>query len=55
MAATWICAFSALIPTWRGAWGKFGLDRDIGSCSILPDENSKYFFAVNLYIGLAAE
>ncbi|KAL5275890.1 hypothetical protein ACFFRR_001615 [Megaselia abdita] len=39
IAATWLGAFSALIPTWRGKWGRFGLDRDIGSCSILPDEH----------------
>lgn len=41
VAATWIGTFAILIPTWRGVWGKFGLDTEIGSCSILPDENSK--------------
>lgn len=41
VAATWIGAFSSLIPTWRGAWGQFGLDHKIGSCSILLDENRK--------------
>lgn len=39
IAGTWLGAFSALIPTWRGKWGRFGLDKDIGSCSILPDEH----------------
>lgn len=42
VAATWIGTFTILIPTWRGVWGKFGLDTEIGSCSILPDENSKF-------------
>lgn len=41
VAATWLCAFGTLIPTWRGAWGEFGMDLSIGSCSILPDRNSK--------------
>lgn len=40
IAATWLGAFSALIPTWRGKWGRFGLDKEIGSCSILPDKNA---------------
>lgn len=39
IAATWLGAFSALIPTWRGKWGRFGLDKEIGSCSILPDKH----------------
>lgn len=55
VAGTWICAFSALIPTWRGTWGRFGLDRDIGSCSILPDENSKYYGPVLLWARARAE
>ncbi|CAH1390311.1 unnamed protein product [Nezara viridula] len=37
VAATWICGFGALVATWFGRWGKFGLDPRIGSCSILPD------------------
>lgn len=41
VAGTWLGAFGALIATWRGTWGRFGLDRTIGSCSILPDMNSK--------------
>jgi hypothetical protein len=35
----WFGAFGALFPTLIGAWGKFDLDREIGSCSIMPDEN----------------
>lgn len=37
VACTWIFGFGALIATWFGKWGKFGLDTRIGSCSILPD------------------
>lgn len=37
VACTWIFGFGALIATWFGKWGKFGLDARIGSCSILPD------------------
>lgn len=44
VAATWIGAFSALIPTWRGVYGQFGLDQQIGSCSILLDDNRKLNF-----------
>lgn len=38
---TWILSFSIMIPTWRGVWGKFGLDIGIGSCSILHDSNDR--------------
>lgn len=38
VAAIWISGFGALIATWFGHWGRFGLDPVIGSCSILPDE-----------------
>lgn len=41
VACTWLLAFSALIPTWGGFWGMFGLDHSIGSCSILKDKNGK--------------
>uniref|UniRef100_A0A1A9USV9 G-protein coupled receptors family 1 profile domain-containing protein n=1 Tax=Glossina austeni TaxID=7395 RepID=A0A1A9USV9_GLOAU len=37
----WLMAFSIMVPTWRGVWGKFGLDINIGSCSILPDRNGR--------------
>ncbi|XP_075156904.1 G-protein coupled receptor moody [Haematobia irritans] len=38
---TWILCFTIMIPTWRGIWGKFGLDIEIGSCSILRDNNNR--------------
>lgn len=38
VAATWVITFSIMIPTWRGLWGRFGLDTSIGSCSILHDK-----------------
>ncbi|XP_055326791.1 G-protein coupled receptor moody isoform X2 [Sitodiplosis mosellana] len=40
VATTWLGAFCSLIPTWQGKWGRFGLDRPIGSCSILPDKDN---------------
>lgn len=39
VACTWVFGFGALITTWIGKWGKFGLDARIGSCSILPDSH----------------
>lgn len=39
VACTWIFGFGALIATWFGKWGKFGLDTRIGSCTILPDSD----------------
>ncbi|EDV91787.1 G-protein coupled receptor moody [Drosophila grimshawi] len=38
VAGTWLITFSIMIPTWRGVWGRFGLDTSIGSCSILHDK-----------------
>lgn len=38
VASTWLCGFGALVATWLGKWGRFGLDPGIGSCSILPDQ-----------------
>ncbi|SPP78250.1 G-protein coupled receptor moody [Drosophila guanche] len=38
VAGTWVLTFSIMIPTWRGVWGRFGLDTSIGSCSILHDQ-----------------
>ncbi|XP_063228657.1 G-protein coupled receptor moody-like [Bacillus rossius redtenbacheri] len=37
VACTWVFGLGALVPTWLGAWGQFGLDRCIGSCTIMPD------------------
>ncbi|KAK0163685.1 hypothetical protein PV327_007338 [Microctonus hyperodae] len=39
VVATWVFGFGALVMTWLEEWGRFGLDPDIGSCSILPDIN----------------
>lgn len=39
VASTWLCAFGTLVPTWFGKWGRFGLDVNVGSCSILPDDD----------------
>ncbi|KAK0090021.1 hypothetical protein PV325_004154 [Microctonus aethiopoides] len=39
VVATWVSGFGALAMTWLEQWGRFGLDPDIGSCSILPDIN----------------
>lgn len=38
VASTWLLGFGALVPTWLGVWGRFGLDRQVGSCTILPDD-----------------
>ncbi|KAH8294480.1 hypothetical protein KR018_011757, partial [Drosophila ironensis] len=41
VAGTWVTTFSIMIPTWRGVWGRFGLDSSIGSCSILHDHHGR--------------
>ncbi|XP_069673766.1 G-protein coupled receptor moody [Periplaneta americana] len=41
VACTWVFGFGALIATWFGKWGRFGLDKRIGSCSILPDSHDR--------------
>lgn len=41
LAAIWISGFGALVATWFGQWGRFGLDPVIGSCSILPDVHGR--------------
>ena len=38
---TWLGCFGALVPTLLGRWGRFGLDTDIGSCSILQDDSNR--------------
>lgn len=40
--ASWLLGFGFLIPTWFNAWGQFGLDPEIGSCTILLDGNREY-------------
>ncbi|KAG8337216.1 hypothetical protein J6590_028006 [Homalodisca vitripennis] len=39
VASTWLGGIGALVATWFGKWGRFGLDPEIGSCSILPDHH----------------
>lgn len=41
VGCTWVCGFGALVATWLGKWGRFGLDPHIGSCSILPDSHGR--------------
>ncbi|XP_067011551.2 G-protein coupled receptor moody [Anabrus simplex] len=41
VACTWLFGFGALVATWFGKWGRFGLDDQIGSCSILPDQHNR--------------
>lgn len=41
IALTWLGCFGSLLPTLLGQWGTFGLDKDIGSCSILPDAHHR--------------
>ncbi|XP_039293521.1 G-protein coupled receptor moody [Nilaparvata lugens] len=41
VACTWVSGFGALVATWLGRWGRFGLDQQIGSCSILPDAQGR--------------
>ncbi|CAB3379957.1 G-protein coupled receptor moody [Cloeon dipterum] len=58
VATTWVTGFGALIPTLLGEWGRFGLDTQIGSCSILPDENGsspkEFLFIVGFVVPCAA-
>lgn len=41
IALTWLGCFGSLLPTLLGQWGTFGLDKEIGSCSILPDSQRR--------------
>ena len=41
IALTWLGCFGSLVPTLLGQWGTFGLDKEIGSCSILPDSHRR--------------
>lgn len=48
VAGTWLAAFGTLIPTWRGKWGRFGLDASIGSCTIIPVNGEFHYFSINV-------
>ncbi|CAG9805899.1 unnamed protein product [Chironomus riparius] len=52
VSLTWLCAFGTLIQTWRGKWGKFGMDTTISSCSILPvnGKSPKEFLFIMAFI-----
>ena len=39
IALTWLGCFGSLLPTLFGQWGVFGLDEEMGSCSILQDSH----------------
>ncbi|XP_045773852.1 G-protein coupled receptor moody-like [Maniola jurtina] len=38
LIAIWAVSFGVVTPAWFGKWGVFGLDTNIGSCSILSDQ-----------------
>lgn len=53
VGCTWVCGFGALVATWLGKWGRFGLDQHIGSCSILPDSHGhspKEFLFITAFV-----
>ena len=41
VTATWVCGFVFLVPTSLSAWGQFGLDLTVGSCTIIPDTSGR--------------
>lgn len=41
VVCTWALPIALLAPTWAERWGSFGLDRHVGSCSILPDGHGR--------------
>ncbi|XP_072931053.1 G-protein coupled receptor moody-like [Epargyreus clarus] len=41
IAAIWISTITTLLMPWFEKWGRFGLDANIGSCSIIPDEKNR--------------
>ncbi|XP_022252656.1 G-protein coupled receptor moody-like, partial [Limulus polyphemus] len=48
IAAVWLFSFAMLLPTLIGAWGRFGYDKNILSCSILKvnGRSSKTFLFI---------
>ncbi|XP_063364887.1 G-protein coupled receptor moody [Cydia amplana] len=38
---SWMFAYGMQIPTLIGIWGKFDYDKELGTCSILPDDNGR--------------
>ncbi|XP_069359945.1 G-protein coupled receptor moody isoform X3 [Maniola hyperantus] len=38
---SWMFSYGMQIPTLIGVWGKFDYDQELGTCSIVPDENGR--------------
>ncbi|XP_063385334.1 G-protein coupled receptor moody-like isoform X1 [Cydia fagiglandana] len=38
---SWLFAYGMQIPTLIGIWGKFDYDKELGTCSIVPDDNGR--------------
>ncbi|XP_061718408.1 G-protein coupled receptor moody-like isoform X1 [Cydia pomonella] len=38
---SWMFAYGMQIPTLIGIWGKFDYDKELGTCSIVPDDNGR--------------
>ncbi|XP_041981276.1 G-protein coupled receptor moody isoform X2 [Aricia agestis] len=38
---SWMFSYGMQIPTLIGIWGKFDYDAELGTCSIIPDENGR--------------
>ncbi|PZC84991.1 hypothetical protein B5X24_HaOG203312 [Helicoverpa armigera] len=38
---SWMFSYGMQIPTLVGVWGKFDYDPELGTCSIMPDENGR--------------
>ncbi|KAG7301994.1 hypothetical protein JYU34_013444 [Plutella xylostella] len=38
---SWMFSYGMQVPTLIGVWGKFDYDPELGTCSILPDENGR--------------
>ncbi|XP_073946319.1 G-protein coupled receptor moody isoform X3 [Choristoneura fumiferana] len=38
---SWMFAYGMQIPTLIGKWGKFAYDTELGTCSIVPDDNGR--------------
>lgn len=39
IGVTWAFSYGLQVPTIFGVWGVFGLDKNLGTCSINPDQN----------------
>lgn len=41
IASIWVLSVLLLLPPLLGIWGTLGYDRDVGTCTILPDNSNK--------------